>query len=66
MLPLAPIKRIIEKAGATRVSKKSLMSFAEVLEDLAIDLSAEALLLAKHAGRKTITKSDVKLAKKKM
>ncbi len=65
-IPLAPLERLLRKAGAKRVSKSALKEFAVVLADYAHDLSTEALVLAKHAGRKTIVDSDVKMAKKKM
>ena len=65
-LPLAPVKRILEKSGAKRVSKDATISFAKMLEDVASDLIAEAVLFAKHAGRKTVVREDVKLAKRKV
>lgn len=64
-LPLAPIERILKKAGAGRVSKKAAKEFASVLEDIASELAAECAALAKHAGRKTVMAKDVRLAKKK-
>jgi len=63
-LPLAPLERILKKAGAKRVSKPALVEFAHVILDYAHDLSSEAAALAEHAGRKTIIGSDVRLAKK--
>jgi len=65
-LPLAPLERILRKAGAKRVSKSALVEFARVIVDYAHDLSSESLALAKHAGRKTIVGSDVRMAKKKV
>ena len=64
-LPLAPIERILKKAGATRVSKEACEEFAGVIEEIAFELAAETAALAKHAGRKTVMTKDVKLAKKK-
>ena len=66
VLPLAPLERLLRKAGAKRVSKSALVEFSHVIIDYASNLSAEASALAKHAGRKTIIGSDVRLAKKKM
>lgn len=34
----------------------------EVLEGVAAEVSVEAIQLAKHAGRKTVTSEDIKLA----
>lgn len=64
-LPLAPIERILKKAGAPRVSKEACEEFAGVIEEIAFELAAETAALAKHAGRKTVLAKDVKLAKKK-
>lgn len=64
-LPLAPVERIIRNQGAKRVSQKAVEEFAEVLEDIAADIAAEANALAKHANRKTVKGDDVRLAKRK-
>ncbi len=64
-LPLAPMERILKKAGANRVSKEACVEFASVLEEIAFELAAETGSLAKHAGRKTVLAKDVKLAKRK-
>ncbi len=65
-IPLAPIGRLIEKAGAKRVSEDAKKSLSKVLGEIAIQISERAVMLAKHAGRKTIKKSDVDLAKKEI
>jgi len=64
-LPLAPIERILKKAGASRVSKEACEEFSTVVEEVAFELAAETAALAKHAGRKTVLAKDVKLAKRK-
>jgi histone H3/H4 len=61
-LPLAPVERLIRKAGAERVSEDAAEALADVLEDMAVDLAQKAAQLAKHAGRKTVTAEDIKLA----
>ena len=65
-IPLAPVERILKNAGAKRVSRGAVEEFAKVIEDLARDLATEATILAKHAGRRTITDADIRLAKKRI
>lgn len=64
-LPIAPVERILRKAGAERVSRKASEEFAVVLEELASEIAEECADLAKHADRKTVLAKDVKLARRK-
>lgn len=54
-VPIAPMKRIIRRAGAARVSTEAAKALAEALEKIADDLAAEAVAVAKHAGRRPIS-----------
>jgi len=63
VLPLARVEKLIRKAGAERVSKDASKELALVLEERAVEISAKAVKLAKHAGRKTVTAEDIRLAR---
>ena len=63
-LALSAMYRILKKAGAERVSEESAEELRKVLEDLADNIGKNAVDMAKHAGRKTITSEDIKLASK--
>jgi DNA-binding protein len=65
-LPIAAIDRLIRKAGAERVSEDAATELSQILSDVAIDISKQAIELARHAKRKTVTGEDIKLATKTM
>jgi len=51
-------------AGAKRVSADAADAFADVIQDIAEDISKKAAQISKHAGRKTVQASDIKIAAK--
>ncbi|MCX8194783.1 MAG: histone family protein [Candidatus Micrarchaeota archaeon] len=63
ILPKAPVEKIIREAGAERVSDSAAAELAEVLEKIGLEISQKAIKYSKHAGRKTVTAADIKLAK---
>ena len=54
--------KLMRQAGAFRVSDDAKEALAVVLEQKALQISREAKKLAEHAGRKTITEKDIRLA----
>ena len=56
--------KIMREVGALRVSDDAKAALAEVTEQQALKISAEAKKLAEHAGRKTVTEKDIRLAVK--
>jgi histone H3/H4 len=49
-------------SGAGRVSDKGAEELARILEEIGKILAKRAFALTEHAGRKTITDKDIKLA----
>lgn len=65
ILPLAAMEKLMRKAGAPRVADNAKTELADALEEFALQLSAEALKFSQHAGRKTVTAVDIRLARRK-
>ena len=65
IIPAAPMAEIMKQAGAERVSEPAAQELAAVLMEIAMDISKDAVKFAIHAGRKTIKKEDIMLARKK-
>ena len=61
-MPKAPAGRILQNAGAKRVSEKAMAAFADILEQKALEIGGMAVKMAKHSGRKTVQAPDIKLA----
>ncbi|MFH1181721.1 MAG: histone family protein [Candidatus Woesearchaeota archaeon] len=64
LIPRAPVARIMISSGAKRISEKAVDAFARILERRCLEIAKRASKLARHAGRKTITLEDVRLALK--
>ena len=61
-LSVASVERLIRSAGGSRVSKDASEALAVILEQKGMEMASKAAKLARHAGRKTITADDIRLA----
>ncbi len=58
----SPLRALMKKAGAEIVSRAAVDKLMDWLEEYAKSLTACALDIAKHAGRKKVTQGDMKIA----
>jgi len=66
VIAAAPMADILRMAGAERVSDDAARAMAEVMIDKAGELARDAVRLSKHAGRKTVKRADIDLARKNL
>lgn len=66
IIPYAPVERLIRSAGADRVSETAGVALAEILEQYGLEIAEEAIVLAKHAKRKTVKAEDIQLAMERL
>ena len=64
-LPLAAVDRIIRKSAGIRVSESAALELSVYLEEEGMRVASQAAIFSKHAGRKTVTDEDIRLALKK-
>lgn len=65
-LRLAPMHRIIKKAGADRVSDEAERELREVLDEVGVKIAKDALDFTRHAHRKTVKAEDIQIAVRKL
>ena len=65
-IKIAPMHKLIKRAGADRVSEESAIALGKALEEIGIKVAKEALDYAKHAGRKTVKAKDIEIAAHKV
>ena len=65
-IKVAPMHKLIKKAGAERVSEESAEALGKALEVIGVKVAREALDYAKHAGRKTVKAKDIEIAAEKV
>jgi DNA-binding protein len=66
IIAAAPMADILRMAGAERVSDDAAKAMSDVLMDKASELARDAVRLAQHAGRKTVKRADIDLARKNL
>jgi DNA-binding protein len=62
-IPGAPAERLLRNAGAQRVSDKARLAMADVIEEIAREISEQAVKIAKNCGRKTVHEGDIKMVR---
>ena len=65
-IPVAPLDRILHQEWAERVSEDASRLLRDIVESVARAIAREACELARHAGRKTVTKEDVEFAARRL
>ena len=60
----APMAEILKNAGAERVSDSAAQAMADVVKEISFEIAKDAVKFAHHAGRKTIKREDIDLARK--
>jgi histone H3/H4 len=63
MIPLSAVRRLMKEAEVERSTNDAVLTMTEILEEITIHIVDRACQLAKHAGRKTVKKEDIQLAK---
>ncbi len=58
----SPLRKLMKKSGANIVARNAVDLLILNLEEVATDLTQQALKFAKHAKRKKITKDDMSLS----
>lgn len=61
-IPIAPVMRMIKNISNMRVSKDAGIELTKILESIGTEISKDAVIFAKHAGRNTVKSADILLA----
>ncbi len=64
IIPKAAIIKLMQNAGAERVSDDAAKALVDYLTEYAMKLSERAIKIANHSGRKTVQGGDIKIALK--
>jgi histone H3/H4 len=66
IIKIAPMHKLIKRAGAARVSEESAIALSKILEEIGLKVAKEAIDFAHHAGRKTVKARDIEIAAQKV
>lgn len=61
-ISVSGVDRILRKAGAQKVNFKAASKLRDIIEELALEISSEAVALSLHADKKVLKPVDVNLA----
>ena len=61
-IPLAPVRRLMNQAGAKRIQPKAAEMLVEYIEDVIRDVTQRAVMFTEHAGRITLNTDDMDMA----
>ena len=64
LIPIYAAGKLFKENGAIRASNKAKKALKDSLESYATEVAEKAVIFSKHAKRRTIKASDVKLASK--
>ena len=62
IIKTSSVSKLLKSAGAQRTSKEAVLELKQELEIQGKKIASQAAFLAKHSGRKTVNREDVKLA----
>lgn len=63
IIPSAAMERVLRKCGAKRVSEPGKKALADILEQKGLEISEQAMKIARNCGRKTVLDTDIKMVK---
>lgn len=64
IIAAAPMVDILKQAGAERVGEDAAKALSAILMEKGLAIGKDAVRFAEHAGRKTVKREDIELARK--
>jgi histone H3/H4 len=63
---IAPIRRLLKKAGELRISDEAVNALREYVGEFGLNMAEQAVHEARQDGRKTVLESDIRKAAEKL